>query len=99
MNDERALNTIRSVLNMSENETSFALSQVLRDYSMRHRNISKIFEKHFNKLLYLFDELEIKPGKVSQSQKALIGSYFTMEYSLSLIHISEPTRRTPISYA
>src|SRR5665647_2381897 len=63
MNDERALNTIRSVLNMSENETSFALSQVLRDYSMRHRNISKIFEKHFNKLFYLFDQLELGPDE------------------------------------
>ncbi len=91
MNDERALNTIRSVLNMSENETSFALSQVLRDYSMRHRNISKIFEKHFNKLLYLFDELEIKPGKVSQSQKALIGSYFTMEYSIESTALFNPS--------
>ena len=91
MNDERALNTIRSVLNMSENETSFALSQVLRDYSMRHRNISKIFEKHFNKLFYLFDELEIKPGKVSQSQKALIGSYFTMEYSIESTALFNPS--------
>jgi predicted GH43/DUF377 family glycosyl hydrolase len=91
MNDERALNTIRSVLNMSENETSFALSQVLRDYSMRHRNISKIFEKHFNKLLYLLNELEIKPGKVSQSQKALIGSYFTMEYSIESTALFNPS--------
>ena len=91
MNDERALNTIRSVLNMSENETSFALSQVLRDYSMRHRNISKIFEKHFNKLSYLFDELGLKPGKVNQCRKALIGSYFTMEYSIESTAFFNPS--------
>jgi predicted GH43/DUF377 family glycosyl hydrolase len=91
MNDERALTAIRSVLNMSENETSFALSQVLRDYSMRHRNISKIFEKHFNKLSYLFDELGIKPGKVNQSRKALIGSYFTMEYSIESTAFFNPS--------
>jgi predicted GH43/DUF377 family glycosyl hydrolase len=91
MNDERAINAIRSVLNMSENETSFALSQVLRDYSMRHRNISKIFEKHFNKLSNLFDELGIKPGKVSQSRKALIGSYFTMEYSIESTAFFNPS--------
>jgi predicted GH43/DUF377 family glycosyl hydrolase len=91
MNDERSLTAIRSVLNMSENETSFALSQVLRDYSMRHRNISKIFEKHFNKLSYLFDELGLKPGKVSQSRKALIGSYFTMEYSIESTAFFNPS--------
>ncbi len=91
MNDERALNTIRSVLNMSENETSFALSQVLRDYSMRHRNISKIFEKHFNKLSYLFDELGVNPAKVNQSRKALIGSYFTMEYSIESTAFFNPS--------
>ncbi|MFZ0281409.1 MAG: glycoside hydrolase family 130 protein [Bacteroidales bacterium] len=91
MNDERALNAIRSVLNMSENETAFALSQVLRDYSMRHRNISKIFEKHFNKLSYLFDELGVKPGKVDQSRKALIGSYFTMEYSIESTAFFNPS--------
>ncbi len=51
--DERALNTIRSVLGMSGNSASQALSPVLRDYSMRHRNISKIFEKHFNKIAHL----------------------------------------------
>jgi predicted GH43/DUF377 family glycosyl hydrolase len=91
MNDERALNAIRSVLNMSENETSFALSRILRDYSMRHRNISKIFEKHFNKLSYLFDELGLKPGKVNQSRKALIGSYFTMEYSVESTAFFNPS--------
>jgi predicted GH43/DUF377 family glycosyl hydrolase len=91
MNAERSLTAIRSVLNMSENEASFALSQVLRDYSMRHRNISKIFEKHFNKLSYLFDELGLKPGKVSQSRKALIGSYFTMEYSIESTAFFNPS--------
>jgi beta-1,2-mannobiose phosphorylase / 1,2-beta-oligomannan phosphorylase len=91
MNDERALTAIRSVLNMSESEASFALSQVLRDYSMRHRNISKIFEKHFNKLSYLFDELGLKPGKVNQSRKALIGSYFTMEYSIESTAFFNPS--------
>ena len=40
--EKRGINTIRFVLDMSENEASFALKQTLRDYSMRHRNISRI---------------------------------------------------------
>ena len=49
--DSRAKSTIRSVLEMSEQDASVALKQTLRDYSMRHRNISKVFEKHFNRIV------------------------------------------------
>ena len=76
---------------MSDNEVNIALSQVLRGYSRRHRNISLIFETHFNKLSNLFDELEIKPGKVNQSRKLLIGSYFTMEYSIESAAFFNPS--------
>ncbi len=89
--NERSKNIIRNVLAMSDSEVNIALSQVLRGYSRRHRNISMIFETHFNKLSDLFDELEIKPGKVNQSRKALIGSYFTMEYSIESTAFFNPS--------
>jgi predicted GH43/DUF377 family glycosyl hydrolase len=88
---ERALNTIRSVLAMSKNEVSQALSPVLRDFSMRHRNISKIFERHFNKIAHLFKLLDIDPESLSPSQKTLIGSYFTMEYSIESAAFFNPS--------
>lgn len=80
--DERSKNIIRTVLAMSDSEADTALSQVLRGYSKRHRNISLVFETHLNKLDNLFKELKIKQSKISKSRKALIGSYFTMEYSI-----------------
>jgi len=43
--DERATNIIRLVSCMSENYASRVLSSVLRDFSLRHRNISKIISK------------------------------------------------------
>lgn len=82
LSDERSINTIRTVMAMPDKEVSIALSQVLRSYSRRHRNISQIFDSHFNKLAKLFGDLGIKPGKINQSRKALIGSYFTCEYSI-----------------
>ncbi len=91
MNDERAVNTIRSVINMSENEASFALSQVLKDFSIRHRNISKIFEKHFNNISYLFEQLDIDIESLDYSKKILIGSYFTMEYSIEAAAFFNPS--------
>ena len=89
--DERGKYVISHVLAMSESEVYTTLSQVLRGYSRRHRNISMIFETHFNKLYNLFDELGIKPGSVNQSHKLLIGSYFTAEYSIESAAFFNPS--------
>ena len=89
--DERSENIIRKVLAMSEDEANTALTHVLRDYSKRHRNISKIFEMHYNKLSHLFKELKINSCKPDQSRKALIGSYFTMEYSIESAAFFNPS--------
>jgi len=89
--DERSKNIIRKVLAMSEDEVNTTLNRVLRGYSKRHRNISKIFERHYNKLSHLFKELEINPDKLDQSRKALIGSYFTMEYSIESAAFFNPS--------
>ena len=91
MDDERALFTIRLVLSMSEKEASLALSQVLRDYSLRHRNVSKIFEKHFNKIAHLLIQLNIETESLDFSRRILIGSYFTMEYSIESAAFFNPS--------
>jgi predicted GH43/DUF377 family glycosyl hydrolase len=91
INDERAVSTIRYVLNMTKNEVSITLSQVLRDYSLRHRNISKIFEKHYNKIAHLLMSLNINSESLDFSQKILIGSYFTMEYSIEAAAFFNPS--------
>jgi len=90
-NDERAINIIHSVLKMSENEASLALSHILRDFSLRHRNISKIFEKHFNEISHLFAQLNIDPESLDITQKILIGSYFTREYSIESAAFFNPS--------
>ena len=91
IDDERSINTIRSVLNMPENEAAYTLNQVLRDYSMRHRNISRIFEKHFNKITPLFKQLDVDPEMLDFPKKILIGSYFTMEYSIESTAFFNPS--------
>lgn len=90
-NDERSKNIIRKVLDMPENQAKIALSQVLRSYSKRHRSISKIFEKHFNKLSHLFDELGINPEEILEYMKVLIGSFFTKEYSIESAAFFNPS--------
>lgn len=87
----RALNTIRSVLNMTGYTASQALNPILRDFSWRHRNISKIFEKHFHKISHLLKLLDVDPDSLDIAQKTLIGSYFTMEYSIEAAAFFNPS--------
>jgi len=91
MNDERSADIIRKVLAMPEKEVNIAMSQLLRGYSRRHRNISRIFEKHFAKLAPIFNKIEVNEDDLSVSQKALIGSYFTMEYSIESAAFFNPS--------
>ena len=89
--NQRASNTIRSVLGMSDEDASKKLEQTLRDYSVRHRNISKIFENHFNKVAHLLVEMEIDPESIDYSKRILIGSYFTLEYSVESAAFFNPS--------
>jgi len=91
ISNERSKYVISNVLAMSESEVYTTLNKVLRGYSRRHRNISLIFEMHFNNLYGLFDELGIKPGNVNQSHKLLIGAYFTVEYSIESAAFFNPS--------
>lgn len=89
--DERAMNIVCLVLGMTKNEASLALNPILRDYSMRHRNISKIFKKHFKNIVHLFKQLKIDPKTLDNTQELLIGSYFTMEYSIEAAAFFNPS--------
>ncbi len=89
--EKRAVNTIRTVLEMSEEAALLTLKQTLRDYSMRHRNISKVFEKHFDSIAHLFKQLNIDPEALDYSRRILIGSYFTMEYSIESAAFFNPS--------
>jgi len=91
IDEKRGLNLIHSVLNMPDEEAALVLNRVLRDYSMRHRSISKIFEKHFNKVAHLFAQLNIDPESLQITKKILIGSYFTHEYSIESAAFFNPS--------
>ncbi len=87
----RAISTIQLVLGMTEIEASLSLSSVLRDYSLRHRNISAIFERHFNKIAHLIIQINLDVDLLDYNRKMLIGSYFTMEYSVDSAALFNPS--------
>ena len=91
LDDDRSADIIRKVLAMPEAQVRIAMSQLLRGYSRRHRNISKIFDKHFDRLAPIFDKIEVNQEDLSLAQKALVGSYFTMEYSIESAAFFNPS--------
>jgi beta-1,2-mannobiose phosphorylase / 1,2-beta-oligomannan phosphorylase len=89
--DERAAELVKKILSLSEEQQEKTLSQVFRDFSKRHRSISHVFEKNFHKLLPLFTKMDIDTTVLSKELKLLIGSYFTMEYSVEAAAFFNPS--------
>jgi predicted GH43/DUF377 family glycosyl hydrolase len=90
-NPERSAALIKRVLALTKKEQHDTLQQVFRDYSKRHRSISAVFEKHFEKLSGVIESLGIKQHKFSTEEKLLIGAYFTMEYSIEAAAFFNPS--------
>lgn len=90
-NPERSRNLIRKILDLSEEEAGLTLNKVLRNYSKRHRNISRVFENHFARVQHHLAEMEMDASGLDPVRKALIGSYFTMEYSIESAAFFNPS--------
>ena len=89
--EERSSALIQRVLNLTERQQRDTLVQVLRDFSKRHRSISKIFEKNFSRVARLLPDMGIDPASLTTTQKGLIGAYFTMEYSIEAAAFFNPS--------
>jgi len=89
--ETRVQTIIQKVVEMPEEAAMLSLNQVLRDFSARHRNISKIFQKHFDRTR------DIMNGKVgdlttlSVYKKLLIGAFFSSEYSIESAAFFNPS--------
>jgi len=89
--ESRSLQIVKSVLAMPESEVINAINPLLRDFSTRHRNITRIFDKQVEKLSHIFEHLEIDVKDLSLARKALIGSCFTLEYSIESAAFYNPS--------
>jgi len=91
LGDERSIKVIRRVLQLSDEKQKEVFGQVLRSYSQRHRSIVKVFERNFDRIRHLLERLEMPTDKISMTAKLLIGSYFTMEYSIESAALFNPS--------
>src|SRR5438045_2261492 len=87
--NERSLLIISSVMQMNDEDAEKLLSHILDDFSNHYKNVQSIFLKHFNLSKHLLPADE--QGALSESRKLLIGSYFTMEYSIEAAALFNPS--------
>jgi predicted GH43/DUF377 family glycosyl hydrolase len=87
----RAKEVIERVMDITEEEAFGIVSPLLQEYSKRHRNITRVLNRHCGKLKGLFAELKIDFDSLTIYRKLLIGSYFTHEYSIESAAFFNPS--------
>ena len=83
----RINNIIKRVLKLSESEVEKQLEETLRLFSDRHRNLKELLMRHYDRV----SEYVIKKETITESQKLLIGAFFTMEYSIESAALFNPS--------
>jgi len=88
---DRTRAIIKRVIDLPDREAARLLNQVLRRFSQRHRNISRVFARSFDQVRPALVELGVSQDSLSEDRRLLIGSYFTMEYSLESAAFYNPS--------
>jgi len=88
---DRVKTIIRKIIDLTDEAAGNILNDVLRSFAKRHRNISRIFELHFSNVQHYLDAIDVDKKSLGQNKKLLIGSYFTMEYSIEAAAFFNPS--------
>ena len=88
--DERVKNVLNRIMSFSESEVQSILDKVIENFSHRHKNIWRIFDRNFNAIKHLIPE----GVHLSDSRRALIGhlSQMNIQYRL-LLFLTHPLYR------
>ncbi|ASZ12424.1 glycoside hydrolase family 130 protein [Chitinophaga pendula] len=89
--EARAKSIIQRVAGMTDAEVDVTITPILREFSKRHRNITRIFERHCERLKHLFSSLQLDYDKMEYKKRLLIGSYSTNEYSIESAAFFNPS--------
>jgi len=86
-NLKRIENIFDRILLLSDKEANQILNETIKNFTNRHRNIKRIFKDNFDQII---KETQFT-NDFSLDQKLLIGSYFTMEYSIESAALFNPS--------
>jgi len=83
----RILKIIQRIIDLPEETAENLLSQIMFDFSKRHKDIRRVFERHLNEV----KDYVPRDAVLSETKMALIGAYFTMEYSVESAALFNPS--------
>lgn len=89
--ETRVQSIIKKVQIMPEEAARMSLNQSLRDFSARHRNISKIYQKHFQRVRDIMSGRNGDLNQLTEHKQLLIGAFFTSEYSIESAAFFNPS--------
>lgn len=85
--ENRIRKIIMRVMDLPENVVKQVLSNVIQNFSNRHKNIWEAFDRHFNEIKkFISGNVEI-----SAERRALLGAYFSCEYSVQSASFFNPS--------
>jgi len=85
--DNRILGIITRVLSLSEEKVNQVLDRVVASFSNRHKNIWDAFDTNFNEIKRFIPE----NTPMSNNRRALLGAYFSSEYSIQSAAFFNPS--------
>jgi predicted GH43/DUF377 family glycosyl hydrolase len=78
---------IKRIIDLPDMESENLIEQVMLDFSERHKDIKSVFEHHLTEV----KEHIPSDAVLSETKRALIGAYFTMEYSIESAALFNPS--------
>jgi predicted GH43/DUF377 family glycosyl hydrolase len=85
--EARVMAVLRRVAELTDGEVTSLLKRVLDDFGDRHRRIETVLENHFDFVRPCMEQ----PDELTLERRLLIGSYFTMEYSIESAALFNPS--------
>lgn len=85
--EKRIHSVVTRVAQLSEKEVEELLADVERDFHGRHHDMVAVFEENFSSVAKLAE----LSTNMSRARRLLIGSYFTMEYSIESAALFNPS--------
>ena len=83
----RIRNVLQRVAQLSDSEVTRLLDLVFQRFRTRHSNITSVFEQHYRSAMSMIGGAD----KLTRNRQLLIGSYFTMEYSIESAALFNPS--------
>lgn len=85
--EDRVKRLIERVLNLAEERVEKVLQRVVTNFSARHKDIWEAFEANYNEIKSFIP----KDAQISNDRRALLGAYFSSEYSIQAAAFFNPS--------